>query len=111
MPRSMKRLQESKHPEPENVLLQWFKQVQDENIAINGPILKAKAGEFAKNRKIESFSCCEGWLNHFKERHGIIFCAISGESGSITNDIVNEWRKNLPYLNEGYELKNIFNVD
>ena len=48
---SRSRLCESKHPELENVLLQWFKQVRVENITINKPILKAKAEEFAKNMK------------------------------------------------------------
>lgn len=41
-------------PELESVLLLWFKQVRDQNIAISGPILKAKAEDFAKRKKLES---------------------------------------------------------
>lgn len=108
---SRKRLRESKHPELESVLLHWFKQVRDENIAINGPILKAKAEQFAKKMKIENFVCSEGWLNRFKDRHGIAFRAISGESGCVPNANVVEWKKDLHILIKDYEAKNIFNVD
>ena len=47
MPESKKKLQKSKDPKLENVL-QGFKQVRDQKIAIIRPILKAKAEGFAK---------------------------------------------------------------
>ena len=51
--------------------------MRDVNIAINGPILKAKAEEFAENMKIESFSCSEGWLDRFKDMESFFTLSVA----------------------------------
>ena len=34
-----------------------------------------------------------------------------GESGNVDNEIVDDWKQKLPSLLEGYDPKNMFNMD
>jgi hypothetical protein len=46
----------------------------EEGAAIFGPLLMPKANKFAKDLGYDSFTCGVGWINTYKQRHGIKFC-------------------------------------
>ncbi|GBM31126.1 Tigger transposable element-derived protein 4 [Araneus ventricosus] len=53
-----------------------------------------------------------GWLHKFKLRHGITGKTVSGESGDVDCETMDDWIQNqLPDLLKGYEQKDIFNAD
>ncbi|GBN15367.1 Tigger transposable element-derived protein 6 [Araneus ventricosus] len=72
-----------------------------------------KAQEISKKLNVEcdaSFS--SRWLHKFKLRHGITGKTVSGESGDVDCETVNDWIENqLPNLIKGYKQKDIFNAD
>ncbi|GBO21365.1 hypothetical protein AVEN_136672-1 [Araneus ventricosus] len=72
-----------------------------------------KAQEISKKLNVEcdaSFS--SGWLHKFKLRHGITVITVSGESGYVDCEKVDDWIQNqLPDLIKGHEQKDIFNAD
>ncbi|GBL87071.1 hypothetical protein AVEN_218767-1 [Araneus ventricosus] len=66
-----------------------------------------KAQEISKKLNVErdaSFS--SGWLQKFKLRHGITSKTVSGESGDVDCETVDDWIQNqLPDFIKGYEQK------
>lgn len=52
-----------------------------------------------------------GWLESFKARHNIRCAALCGEAGDVDPTVVDDWKKRLDTVVEGYELKDIFNAD
>jgi hypothetical protein len=56
----------------DQALLEWFKVQRIAGFPINGPILKVQAEKFAKKLRHENFTCNNGWLDRFKNRHNIV---------------------------------------
>ncbi|GBO12743.1 Tigger transposable element-derived protein 6 [Araneus ventricosus] len=107
------RVQNGKFVDVEKVLLQWFNQCRSVKILISGPLLMEKAQEISKKLNVEcdaSFS--SGWLHKFKLRHDITGKTVSGESGDVDCETVDDWIENqMPDLIKGYKQKEIFNAD
>ncbi|GBM53522.1 hypothetical protein AVEN_129519-1 [Araneus ventricosus] len=67
---------------------------------MNGPLLMEKAQEILKKLNVEcdaSFS--SGWLYNFKLRQGITGKTLSGESGYVECETVDDWIQNHPDSN------------
>jgi hypothetical protein len=62
----------------DQALLERFKVQRNAGFPINGPILKVQAEKFAKQLGHENFTCNNGWLDHFKNRHNIVYEKVSG---------------------------------
>jgi uncharacterized protein with von Willebrand factor type A (vWA) domain len=93
-------------------LYEWFKEKRNQNIPISGPIVMAQSAEFATKLGERDITPNTGWLDRFKERHGIVFRSISGESAVVDTDICDDWQKNkLPNLVTNYKACDIFNAD
>ena len=59
-----------------------------------------------------NFKVSNGWFEKFKERHGLSFKKLCGESEEVDAATVNGWRKEqFKSLLEKYELYNVFNAD
>lgn len=58
-----------------------------------------------------TFKASNGWLDKFKNRHGIVFRALCGESAGVDSITVEEWKKRLPTLIGSYSMDNIYNAD
>ena len=74
-----KKVKVDKFDDLEKVLLEWFRQAHALHLPINGPILTKKMKEIALQLHISDFTASNGWLDRFKNRHGIIYRQISGE--------------------------------
>ncbi|KAG0426438.1 hypothetical protein HPB47_026453 [Ixodes persulcatus] len=91
-----RRMRKTPFEEIENVLFLWFKRARSANFPISGPILEEKAGEIASQLGIDDFKMSDGWLSHFKKRHGLVFKTISGESAAVNRDLCSNWQQGLP---------------
>ena len=58
-----------------------------------------------------NFKASNGWLEKFKNRHGIVFRALCGESASVDSTTVEEWKNRLPTLLHSYSMDNVYNAD
>lgn len=106
-----KKIKKGKYEEIEDKLIIWFKQARSANIPISGTILREKAEEIAKKLNIE-FVASNGWIDRMKNRAGLVYKCVNGESKSVDMLEADEWKENvLPNLMSGYEEKNIFNMD
>lgn len=100
-----------KHAALEEALYKWIVQCRSTDINLSGPIITAKAKTFAETMKIVDFKASNGWLRNFKNRHGISFKKICGESKSVDTGICDDWKENLVDLTAGYALDDIVNAD
>ncbi|XP_062606705.1 tigger transposable element-derived protein 6-like [Saccostrea cucullata] len=100
------------YKDTDQAVLQWFKTARDQNVPVSGPLLIAKAQEFASQLGDE-FKCTTGWLERFKERHNITFKRVCGESKAVNEgtDQMTEWSSTLQTLLGEYSHSDIFNAD
>ena len=107
-----KRARSTKHSDIDEAVMIWFKQALSSNVPVGGPLLKTKANELAKQFGINDWEASDGWMHWFKQRHGLVFKTICGESASVTPSMTDKWFVDtLPTLIAHYEPKDIFNVD
>ena len=52
-----------------------------------------------------------GWLQKWKTSHNLKCRTVSGESGEVSVSTTQSWKERLPEVMEGYDGKNIFNMD
>jgi hypothetical protein len=72
----------------DQALLEWFKVQRNAGFPINGPILKLQTEKFALGH--ENFTCNNGWLDCFKNRHNIVYAKVSGEALSVDSKTASE---------------------
>ncbi|CAG8464699.1 2157_t:CDS:2 [Gigaspora rosea] len=96
----------------ENALHEWVLRSQ-ENIPITDAILVEKAKGFAKILNIpdSSLKFSNGWLAKFKKRNNIMHRTKHGEEASADHIAITFAIPQLRELLEGYELKDIYNMD
>ena len=101
------------HDELEEVLITWFEATRSNNIPVLGPLLQAKAEELSQKMNIHGFHASNGWLDRFKERHGVSFKKVCGESNSVNtaSEDMNVWQSKLIMLLEKYKPDDIYNAD
>ena len=93
------------------LMYEWFKTARSKNIPVSGSLLKEKALLFAAELNNTSFKASNGWLESFRQRHGIKFNVLSGESADVDEGLATGWKERPPTLCEGYQPQDIFNVD
>ncbi len=90
---------------------EWFVAARAKNLPISGPILQSEALAVAKRLENTTFKASVGWLNSFKERHGIGFNQVCGEAKDIDVGTVESWKQELQNLTSGYDSRDIYNAD
>jgi hypothetical protein len=78
---------------------------------LNGPILREKALNIARNLGHSDFLASVGWLAKFRERCDICSIKLHGEGGSCPREISESSRKSLQALTADYQPNLIFNAD
>uniref|UniRef100_H3AAT4 HTH CENPB-type domain-containing protein n=1 Tax=Latimeria chalumnae TaxID=7897 RepID=H3AAT4_LATCH len=104
---NQKRMRTSTHSDIVNSLLAWLRQARVQSILISGPILTEKANQFAAQLGVENFECTNGWLEHFKARHGVSSRLVCREANSAPQLLINE----LVAILAQYEPWDIYNAD
>lgn len=74
-----------------------------------------KARDLAKRLGVPQglFKVSSGWLERFKERHGISLKKVCGEekSDDVPSDQMEEWQRTLSLLMREYKPDDIYNAD
>jgi hypothetical protein len=89
---------ESTFAELETVLFTWYQQTRASNIPIDGTTQKEKAKIIAAQLNIDNFSASNGWVSRFKDRHGLVFKKLVGESAEESVENTDAWLESLPSL-------------
>lgn len=108
---TQKRIRGPDHPDLDECVLKWFQQTREKRISLSGLMIRAKAEEFALSLGRNDFKASSGWLDGFKERNGICFKTVSGESGDVNQQLANDWKRDLLVKIQGKDPKDIFNAD
>ena len=97
----------------DELVFEWFTQQLAKQIPISGPILQEKARQVAEQLAYtsETFKASNGWLEKFRNRHVISFRTINGESASVDNSTIEEWKNRLSIVIDGFNPNDIFNAD
>jgi hypothetical protein len=95
----------------ETVLFTCYQQARASNISIDGTTLREKAKIIAAQPNIDNFSASNGWVSRFKDRHGLVFKKLAGESAEVSVQSTDAWLESLPSLLGGYEPRDIYNAD
>ena len=83
-----------------------------QNVPLSGVIIQEEASSYAKELNIENFIASDSWLRRWKEWRNITFKKISGESNSVTPEMVNACKEiSLPFLLFSYDWKDVHNDD
>ena len=69
-----------KSSELDQAMMRWFKLRESENVEPSDDFVREQARIFYEELELEyQCDCKKGWLQRFKDRHGLIFCAVCGE--------------------------------
>ncbi|CAK1601261.1 unnamed protein product [Parnassius mnemosyne] len=80
----------------EKVLVEWLHQSRALKLPISGPILCEKARKIGESLQITDFTAPNGWIDRLKNRHGIVYRQINGESEIVAEEDVDTWIAQLP---------------
>jgi hypothetical protein len=89
----------------------WYRQARASNIPIDGTILRGKAKMIAAQLNTENCTASKGWIVRFKDRHGLVYKKLAGESAAVDSESTEARLERLPSLLEGYEQRDIYNAD
>jgi hypothetical protein len=87
--------------ELETVLLTWYQQARASSIPIDGTTLREKAKIIATQLNVDNFSASNGWVSRFKDRLGLVFKKLAGESAEVSVKSTDAWLESLPFLMGG----------
>ena len=109
--RKTTKLRQSTHVSIDEQVWDWFVDARRRNIPVTGKLIQEKALLISMKEQLEDFQASDGWLRRWKDRHNVHLSCLSGERADISEETVNDWKKRLPHLCEGYQAENIFNAD
>ena len=78
---------------------------------MSGKLLQEKALLVSLELGHDNFATSNGWLKSFKNQYNITASCLNGESADVNVQTVEDWKKRLPAIIDGFELCNIFNAD
>ncbi|KXN64541.1 DDE-domain-containing protein, partial [Conidiobolus coronatus NRRL 28638] len=91
----------------------WIDNI-DINLPLSEKLIKFKAKQLHKNIPNErdyEFKASTGWFQKFKKRFGIYRFRYHGESGSITDEMVQQELPKINSITRQYKLDDIYNMD
>ena len=95
----------------DQAIFNWFLSIPSQNVPLSATMIQEKA-LFAKELNIENFHASDGCLRRWNKRNHITFKTVSGESKSVTPEMVDGWREmSLPTLLSNDERKYINNAE
>ena len=64
-------------------------------MSLSGTLIKIKAKDFAEKVGETEFTASNGWLNHFRKRHRIVYRKMNGEAKSVDLSKVEDFRNTV----------------
>ena len=94
----------------------WVSKAMGDGILLTGEVLHQRWNAFTKLVEIpkeDQLKLSNGWLESFKDRHGLKEMKRHGEAASTSAATMEKERKGIQELITmyGYELRDIFNMD
>ncbi|XP_037555117.1 tigger transposable element-derived protein 6 [Dermacentor silvarum] len=106
-----KRIRAATYGDVEAALYKWFVDARAKNVPLNGLILLAQAKLLGFALGHENFNPGNGWLQRFKDRHGITCKSIVGEAAFVDKDGLQRWIvKHRSRILETYTERDICNA-
>ncbi|GFW90780.1 HTH CENPB-type domain-containing protein [Trichonephila clavipes] len=68
------------------------KKARSNNYPLSGGVIMEKAKEITSHLNITDFCGLTGWLDRFRNRHGIVYRQISGEAEAVNEDDISSWK-------------------
>ncbi|KAH7972197.1 hypothetical protein HPB52_009041 [Rhipicephalus sanguineus] len=93
-----KQARSSEHVQLDKAVFEWFKQARAAGVNFNGTILREKALEIADKLGIDGFCASNGWIDRFKNRHGLCYRTVNGEAASVDTETVEAWKETMRSL-------------
>lgn len=81
------------------------------SLPISGKMIQEKALLVAAEFEHTTFAASNGWLRRWQERHNVKSSILSGESADVKQQDVDDWKKRLPMICDGFNDSDIFNAD
>ena len=106
-----RKLQKTGNEDVNIICWEWFQTARAQNIPLSGPMLQEKALSYAKELGNAEYKASNGWLESFRKRHNIAFNVISGEAADVSSETIDDWKKRIPSIIDGYALEDIYNCD
>lgn len=106
-----KQARSSEHVQLDKAVFEWFKQARAAGVNFDGTILREKALEITDKLGIDGFCASNGWIDRFKNRHGLCYRTVNGEAASVDTETVEAWKETVVSIIKDYEPRDIFNAD
>lgn len=71
-----KRIRNALYDDVDKAVFAWFQEIHAINILVTGSVIRKKALNLANMLGYDSFQASVGWLNRFRDRHGIALKAV-----------------------------------
>jgi len=96
----------------ELTLKRWFLE-QHDKVNLNGDMLRTKVARFLQELHLDApeMAFSQGWLEKFKDRHGIKSFRCFGESGALDMEVVGVALLDIRAIVDAYAKKDVFNMD
>lgn len=107
-------MKKAENPQVEAALYTWFLHQRANHVPISSEILRQKARNFYENITGKSdFLASSGWLDKFRQRHGIRFLKVCGERLSSNVDAVLPFKQEFMKIVKEMDLHEdqIYNAD
>ena len=88
----------------EKALLDWFKRMRMNNLAISGTIFKEKTISYGQELQAKEFLGSNGWFERWEARFNVSLKTVKPEMTSSW------WETHLPRTLSRFELKEIYNA-
>jgi hypothetical protein len=109
---ALRTCQAVQYPQMELAFKRWFLEQQDK-VNLNGDMLRAKAARFLQELHPDApeMAFSQGWLEKFKDQHGIKSFRCFGKSGALDMEAVGTVLSDIRVVVDAYAKKDVFNMD
>ena len=101
----------SPYMELNEALFKWFCDARSRNLPVTGSLLQEKALLISSEMGHDNFSASNGWLESWRNRYNVSWSSLCGESASVDQETLADWKLRLPDITRGYGPEDIFNAD
>lgn len=106
-----KSLKGAANPELERTLIAFVTDMNARGGQVSQDLIQVKARDIATKSNITDFQASRGFFQNFKKRNSVAMKQLHGDSTSVDENIVNEWKKKIAGLTQDYSADDVFNLD